>query len=99
MPLIRIPRGWEIPERQVTPEHLFVNRRKFLREMGLTGLGLIAGPAMVEGTEKSDLYPAKRNPAYTLDRSLTDEKVAARYNNFYEFSTDKIGRASCRERV
>ena len=30
-----------------------------------------------------------RNPTYAVDRPLTDELVAARYNNFYEFGTDK----------
>ncbi len=34
-------------------------------------------------------YPAQRNPLFTLDRPLTDEKTAARYNNFYEFSSKK----------
>jgi sulfoxide reductase catalytic subunit YedY len=37
----------------------------------------------------SEFYPARRNPAYALDRPLTDEKVAAGFNNFYEFSTAK----------
>jgi len=35
------------------------------------------------------LYPAKRNPRYTLDRPLTDEKLATYYNNFYEFGSQK----------
>ena len=35
------------------------------------------------------IYPAARNATYTLDRALTDEKVAAAYNNFYEFTTQK----------
>ena len=35
------------------------------------------------------LYPAKRNPAYTLDRDVTPEKYNLNYNNFYEFSTSK----------
>ncbi len=34
-------------------------------------------------------YPAPRNPIFTLDRPLTDETVAGRYNNFYEFSSRK----------
>lgn len=34
-------------------------------------------------------FPAKRNPRYALDRPLTDEKVAASHNNFYEFTTRK----------
>src|SRR5262249_40946844 len=37
----------------------------------------------------ANLYPAKRNERFTLDRPLTDEAVAARYNNFYEFSPNK----------
>jgi methionine sulfoxide reductase catalytic subunit len=36
-----------------------------------------------------DLYPAKRNEAFTLDRALTPEVVAAGYNNYYEFGTSK----------
>ena len=35
------------------------------------------------------LYPAKRNERYTLDRPLTDEKLATTYNNFYEFGSQK----------
>ena len=46
-----------------------------------------------EGTALPDdvaaLYPAERNPAFTVDRPLTDEAVAGSYNNFYEFSTNK----------
>jgi sulfoxide reductase catalytic subunit YedY len=30
-----------------------------------------------------------RNPRYALDRPLSDEKTAATYNNYYEFTTDK----------
>lgn len=35
------------------------------------------------------VYPARRNPAFELDRPLTAEHIAAQYNNFYEFSEDK----------
>ena len=36
-----------------------------------------------------EFFPAKRNEEFKLDRPLTDEMAAARYNNFYEFSTGK----------
>ena len=36
-----------------------------------------------------DLYPAKRNEKYVLDRPITDEKVNGNYNNFYEFGSSK----------
>jgi sulfoxide reductase catalytic subunit YedY len=37
----------------------------------------------------ADLYPAKHNDKYVLDRPITDEKINGNYNNFYEFSTSK----------
>ena len=37
----------------------------------------------------ADLYPAKRNEKYMLDRPITDEKINADYNNFYEFNSSK----------
>jgi sulfoxide reductase catalytic subunit YedY len=40
-------------------------------------------------SKHGDLYPAKRNEKYVLDRPVTKENAASRYNNFYEFTTDK----------
>ncbi|MFQ5638872.1 MAG: protein-methionine-sulfoxide reductase catalytic subunit MsrP [bacterium] len=34
-------------------------------------------------------YPASRNSKYSVDRPISSEEVAASYNNFYEFTTDK----------
>ncbi len=34
-------------------------------------------------------FPASRNEAFAVDRAITPEAVAGRYNNFYEFTTDK----------
>jgi sulfoxide reductase catalytic subunit YedY len=104
--LIKIPRGWEIPEREATPESVYMNRRKFLLSMGATGaytLALLSGCTRFgdNGPEIKPLsawslteaeaatYPARRNSELTLDRPLTQESVAARFNNFYEFSSDK----------
>ena len=50
-------------------------------------LGPIQG--LPEPSATADLYPAKPNEHYTLDRPLTKERVAATYNNFYEFSPRK----------
>lgn len=43
--------GWHLPERLVTPEHVFLNRRRFLRQMGFAGSGLLA--LGLAGCEKS----------------------------------------------
>ncbi len=88
-------RGWEIPEREVTPEHLAFSRRNVL--LGASALALMPGAALAQRVEdlgklpdpSADLYPAKRNATYTLDRPITDEAINGHYNNFYEFGTDK----------
>ena len=36
-----------------------------------------------------NLHPGKRHPAFTLDREMTRESIAATYNNFYEFTNVK----------
>jgi sulfoxide reductase catalytic subunit YedY len=93
-------RGWEIPEREATPEHIFLNRRTFLAGTGAAALAL--SPELAAAQRVTDmpdpsagLYPAKRNEKYTLDRPVTDEKINTNYNNFYEFgSTKQIARAA-----
>ncbi len=49
----------------------------------------ISEPAV--GAKFADLFPADRSGGYGLgdDRALTPEPIAAAYNNFYEFTTDK----------
>ena len=89
-------RGWEIPERLATPEHLFFNRRSFLAG-GASALALMPHAAQAQRVADlaripdptADLYPAKRNEKYTLDRPITDEKINTHYNNFYEFNSSK----------
>jgi sulfoxide reductase catalytic subunit YedY len=83
--LIRIPKGWEIPEREATPEEAYLNRREILRAAGF-GLGAAAlAPA------NSGPYPAKRNPEFEVpERPITEEWAATGYNNYYELHpTDK----------
>jgi methionine sulfoxide reductase catalytic subunit len=90
-------RGWEIPERLATPEHLFerrLDRRAFLAATGAAALALSPHGALAQRISDlpdptKDLYPAKRNEAFTLDRPITDEKINTNYNNFYEFGMSK----------
>ncbi len=92
--LIRKSRPWEMPEREATPESVYLNRRAFLgASAGM--IGAAAMPQMAFGKPSDDLYPVARNEAFTLDRPLTDERVATTYNNFYEFGSHKqISRAA-----
>lgn len=87
---IRKSRPWELPEREATPESVYLNRRAFLG----ASAGLIAGaaamPTMAQAAPSShSLYPVPRNESFTLDRPITNEQVATSYNNFYEFGSHK----------
>jgi sulfoxide reductase catalytic subunit YedY len=39
MTIIRLPKSWEIPEREVTPETVFLNRRRFFKTLIGAGVG------------------------------------------------------------
>ena len=41
MPHIKIPKEWEISESQVTPESDYINRRKFIKDLGLASAGTL----------------------------------------------------------
>ena len=82
--LIKRNPGWRIPESQATPESVYVNRRRLLQAMGL-GAGLLAtaGAALslrparaADPDPTTDLYPAKHNGRYTLDRPLTPRRTS-----------------------
>jgi len=89
-------RGWEIPERLVTPERLVFDRRALLAG-GASALALAPYAASAQRVDdlarlsdpSGDLYPAMRNETYKLDRPITDERINTHYNNFYEFNSSK----------
>ena len=105
--LIRIRKGWEIPEREVTPEPIYRNRRRFLQgaAAGLAGVGALKMTGWLEalaadppGLQNLPPLEAKRNGKYTVERPITSERIVAGYNNFYEFTTDKERVARLAER-
>jgi sulfoxide reductase catalytic subunit YedY len=96
--LIKIPRGWERPERAATDESLFRRRRQLVKSLAAgpillsTGAAFLAAcreEAKAETDPSADLYPVKRNLRYRLDRPVTDESLVTTYNNFYEFGSQK----------
>ena len=88
--LVRHKRGWDIPESQVTPEHVFLNRRAFMGTLAAGAALSIAGPALAEDDPSARLYPAKLNPAYgDAGRPVTDAQYNTTFNNYYEFGSSK----------
>ncbi len=88
--LIRRPRGWEIPERDTTPEALWTRRRTLGAGLGAIAGGLLgARNAIAQEDPSAGMYPAMRNMRYRVDRELSAENDATTFNNFYEFGTSK----------
>lgn len=89
-----------LPAAEITPERVWLNRRRFIKALGLAGLGMApwlgAGRALareeftLEDTLRG-LAPLKGrlDQNFTLARPLTARRVAASYNNFYEFTGTK----------
>ncbi|MYH80848.1 protein-methionine-sulfoxide reductase catalytic subunit MsrP [Candidatus Poribacteria bacterium] len=100
MAYIKIPKGWEIPENQVTPESDYINRRKFIKDLGLASAGTLlfstSNACAQNSALEKQLAPfraqtlaAEKNANFTVERQMTDEVIAATYNNYYEFTQSK----------
>ena len=89
--LIRKPEGWEIPEREVTPEAVYWNRRQILQSAGFLAASSLVG-------QPKPLYPAVKNEEFTVPAApLTPDWAASGYNNFYEF--DPNGKETVKDLV
>ena len=90
--LIRTPAASELPEREVTPESVYLDRRRFLAQMGLAGAGL-ALPALAQGATAPAPALAPLNPSRRTEQAggeaVTDAALVSSYNNYYEFGTAK----------
>jgi sulfoxide reductase catalytic subunit YedY len=100
MPLIRVPQSWELSENEVTPEAIYFNRRRFLKT--LVSIGFCSSIMPLAGCQQSSSESALKNSLAlphldavtnsafaSVDRSITEEELAGRYNNFYEFGGTK----------
>jgi sulfoxide reductase catalytic subunit YedY len=85
--LVRRTRGWELPERAATPEHLLGRRGAMRAALGLGILG--AGWSRARAETVARPLTAARNSRYVAGRPITPESAATTYNNYYEFSMDK----------
>jgi sulfoxide reductase catalytic subunit YedY len=92
--LIRTARASE--REIITPEALYLRRREFLRDSALgLALALLPGcsraqePASPPGAAPGRAAAGRVLGPYSTDEEQTPFEDASRYNNFYEFGTDK----------
>lgn len=84
-----------IPSSEITPEQVYLSRRKFM--LGVGGLALSAavlaacGGAMPAADSGTATPAGTPEPTPDLRQEITSFESITTYNNFYEFSTDKQG--------
>jgi sulfoxide reductase catalytic subunit YedY len=94
-----------IPSSEITPEHIYLSRRRFM-----VGAGALVASMLLSacGTESAKLPVAQATagskvstpqakaptPTDELGDSLTPFEAVTNYNNFYEFTVDKEGVAA-----
>ncbi len=94
--LIRKPKPGEVPEREVTPESIYLGRRRLLRAaaLGFSGVASSLG-ATLASSDKARVgalraLPAPRNSKYKVEgRDIAPESITAGFNNYYEFTVEK----------
>src|SRR5262245_37046122 len=100
-----MPQPWNAPQRDVTPERFALSRRRWLALAAGAAVSIGGGvwwkflragsDAEVLAPQQpappaAELYPAALNKDFSdPGRPMTEETAAARYANFYEFSSTK----------
>jgi len=63
---------------EITPENIYKNRRKFVKNLGLAAGSMFLGQNLITSAN-----------AKSEELKLTDYKYVTTYNNYYEFGTGK----------
>jgi len=85
----------DLTHADVTPKSVYLNRRNFLRAMGIAGITAYSGHRLWQLVSpsrsifaNSKLEGLSRSPFSTTEKQNSYKDVT-NYNNFYEFGTDK----------
>lgn len=101
MTIIRVPKSWEIPEQEATPESVYFNRRRFLKTLLGAGVGATIMPIvgckqgeqvnskLADSLDTASLAAEPNSTFSAVDRPTTDAILAGQYNNYYEFGSGK----------
>jgi sulfoxide reductase catalytic subunit YedY len=90
-----IKKSPDIPSSEITPQHVYLNRRKFLAGLALTGAAATTGLGLKQFlAPSSHVFAAEKIAGLQKSPLSTSEKITpmndvTHYNNYYEFSTEK----------
>lgn len=83
--------SWALPDSEITPESVYLDRRHFMSgalatAAGLAMPGLLSAAALPVPGQALEFNPV---PRFSTDEKKTPFEDVAKYNNFYEFGTGK----------
>ena len=85
-----IRRPSDIPSSEITPESVYVNRRKFIKAAAAGAAGFAIGPSVLSADAPDQEIPARFATLRSeLDEELNSYRDITTYNNFYEFGMGK----------
>ncbi len=79
----------DLPSSEITPEGVYVDRRKFLLAAGVIGAGLVGARGLAAGAPPRQQNPLGKPYGLQPNDVATPEEDVTGYNNFYEFGTGK----------
>jgi sulfoxide reductase catalytic subunit YedY len=87
MVIIRKPA--DIKPSEITPKDVYLNRRRFLREMAAVAAAGASAALLPSVTQAGQRIPNVRKSPFSTGEKQTSVQDITSYNNFYEFGTDK----------
>jgi sulfoxide reductase catalytic subunit YedY len=87
MVIIRKPA--DIKPSEITPKDVYLNRRRFLREVAAVAAAGASAALLPSVTQAGQKIPNVRKSPFSSNEKLTSVRDITSYNNFYEFGTDK----------
>jgi sulfoxide reductase catalytic subunit YedY len=74
---------------EITPEHVYLNRRAFVRLASAAGIGLASSVVFPEFLSGQERWARGKKGPFDVDDEVNKFKDISTYNNFYEFGVDK----------
>src|SRR4030095_4449690 len=91
----------KIRSSEITPEHIYISRRKFMKGVGAVALGSLvlsacgsqaSDNADTEAAAPTSAAPGQAQPTGSANQASekpNSYEAITNYNNYYEFTTDK----------
>jgi methionine sulfoxide reductase catalytic subunit len=90
-----IKKSKEVPSSEITPKNVYLNRRKFLAGVAISGAAAATGVTLRElSTPATTVFAGNkidglRKSPFSTTETITPYQDVTHYNNYYEFSTEK----------